>query len=75
MHNIDMALTDDLRKAIRADGRSWNQLAADSGISTPVVSRFVRGLRDVTTATAGRLCDALGLELRPKARRKAGKHG
>jgi plasmid maintenance system antidote protein VapI len=47
------------------------RLAKDSGVSQPVVSRFVNAKRGVTLATASKLAETLGLELTPKKRRKA----
>ena len=44
---------------------SYNLLAAESGVDSGTISRFVRGERDITTATAWKLCKVLGLVLVP----------
>jgi len=50
------------------------QLARDADVAQSVLSRFLRGERGLTSATIGRLMDALGLEV--KCKRKArGKYG
>lgn len=58
-----------LRQAIRDSGLTIYRLAKDSGVSQPVLSRFVNGKRGITLATASKLAEALGLELRPKRKR------
>ena len=62
-------IPDVLRGYIRADGRSLYQLWKDSGVAQAVLGRFMRGERDLNLRTAGRICEALGLELRPKKRK------
>lgn len=54
-----------IRKAIADDGRSLYRLALDSGVSKAILGRFVRGERDMTLDTAEKVCEALGLSLRP----------
>jgi DNA-binding phage protein len=57
---------DQLRGAIRADGRSLNQLERDCGVSHDRISRFLRKQRDLNGDAINRLCETLGLELAPK---------
>lgn len=52
-----------LRKAIADSGQSLNALAKASGVSQPVLSRFVAGQRDIYWATACKLAKELGLQL------------
>lgn len=52
-----------LRKAIANYGTLY-QVAKDSGISWSVLQRFQTGRRDLRLATADRLAQFLGLELR-----------
>ena len=64
-------MTDVLREAVIADGRSIYQLARDANIPYPVLYRFIRGYKDghkqsMTIITADKLAEALKLELRPK---------
>jgi transcriptional regulator with XRE-family HTH domain len=54
-----------LRDAITASGRSLNQLSQESGVNDSQLSRFLRGRRSLTMATAGALCKVLGLQLCP----------
>src|SRR5438132_1323367 len=55
-------LSETLKQAIRASGKSIEQLAADAAVSETVVSRFLRGETDIHMATADKLAEALGLK-------------
>ncbi len=58
-----------IRRTMKADERTLYRLAKDSGLPYQTVHRFARGQReDLMMGTAWRLCETLGLELRPKAR-------
>lgn len=65
-----MGIVKELREAIERDGRSINALARDAGLSPIQLSRFIRGERGLTTPAVDSLCEALGLTLSPKRRRK-----
>lgn len=65
-------LGEQLRGAFAKSGLTRNALARQSGVSYAVVHRFIGGERDVTLATASRLCKVLGLVLRPAAPRPRG---
>ncbi len=56
-------LEEQLRAALRATGLSHHELARRSGVSQPVLSRFLRGERSLTLPVAGKLCAMLGLRL------------
>ena len=58
-----VALPDAVRDFMKRDRRSMYALAEDCGIARGTLSRFTRGERDLTLATADRLCRALGLRL------------
>lgn len=58
---------DQIRAAAKRYGTPY-ALARDSGVNSAVVGRFLKGERDVTLATAEKLCNALGLELQPARR-------
>ena len=58
-------LAGDLRRAIRDSGLTPSRIAADADVDRGLMSRFVTGQRGVTLTTADRLCEVLGLELRP----------
>jgi DNA-binding phage protein len=57
------SLSETLKQAIHASGKSVYQIASDSGVSQIVVSRFLSGERDIRMATADKLVHALGLKL------------
>ena len=67
------SLNAEIRDSIVRDGRSYNELAKLSGVDVGNISRFARGERDITLATASSLCGVLGLELRPVRPAKRGK--
>lgn len=69
-------LADQLRELLTKSGRSDYSIAEEAEVDGAVISRFRRGLRDVTLETAGRLAEVLGAELvvtrrRVKAARRA----
>ena len=77
-------VTEQLKEAIRNSGESLNQLGERTGVDSAQLSRFMRGVRDLTLSTADKLCRALGLRLaggdggsevdpRSKAKRKKAK--
>ena len=61
-------ISDVLRDAIKRSEMTVYRLAQESGVSQPVISRFVSGERDLRLETADRLALALGLRLGPEAR-------
>ncbi len=58
-----------IRKAFNASGLSRFELARQAGISYAIVHRFMGTDRDITIGTASKLCDVLGLKLRPIGKR------
>jgi plasmid maintenance system antidote protein VapI len=62
-------LENQIRIAIENSGLSINRLAKDSGVSQPVLSRFVNRQRGITLTTASRLVEMLGLELVPRKKK------
>jgi transcriptional regulator with XRE-family HTH domain len=56
-------LTDQLREAIRQDGRSLSQLGRDTGVDVARLSRFVRGERGLSLDAVDRIAAALRLRL------------
>jgi hypothetical protein len=58
-------VTEQLKKAIRDDGRTLNALAQAAGIDHASLWRFMAGQRDLHLATADALCRALRLGLAP----------
>ena len=59
-------LENQIRVAIRRSGLSVYRLAKDSGVSQPVLCRFVNGTRGINLTTASKLVEILGLELVPR---------
>lgn len=64
-------LSDTLRDAIQSSGMTCYALANKAGLSQSVLSRFTSGERDISLGTAGKLADALGLELVTRSARPA----
>lgn len=58
-------LAEQLRRAWRESGLSRYMLAKRSGVGYSIIHRFAAGERDLKLQTASKLCDVLGLELRP----------
>jgi transcriptional regulator with XRE-family HTH domain len=54
-----------LREAIRRDGRSLNKLAQASGVGDDQLSRFMGGKRSLTLPAVEKICRALRLGLLP----------
>lgn len=65
------APSDTLRASIVLDGRPVTQIARGAGLPHPVVSRFMRGKRGLSSRSIDRLANELGLVLRPAADRAA----
>lgn len=53
-----------LRTAIRRAGKTVYEIAKDSGVAHPIISRFLAGKRDIRLETAEKLAQALGLQLK-----------
>ncbi len=62
-HRTDLAA--DIRREIKRQGLSAYRVAMDSGIDRSVAVRFINGERGLTLSTASRVCEMLGLKLRP----------
>ncbi len=60
-----LSLSDTIKQAILATGKSVNSVASQSGVSQPILHRFLTGQRGITLDTAERVCAYLKLELRP----------
>ncbi|MSR60600.1 MAG: hypothetical protein EXS05_23660, partial [Planctomycetaceae bacterium] len=56
-----------LRAAIVDSGKTHYRIGKDAGVAAQIIDRFVSGKReDIRLATAAKLCEALGLELKSK---------
>lgn len=58
-------LEEQLREALRKTGLSHHELGRRSGVSQPILSRFLSGERSLTLPIAAKVCRALGLRLCP----------
>ena len=67
------ALSEQLRQAIRDDGRTLGRLARATGVDTPRLSRFVRGRRRLTLPAVDAIARELGARLVWPRRKKGGK--
>jgi len=56
-------MTEVIRKAIQESNKTVYRIAKEAGTSTAVVSRFLKGERDIRLATADRIAKALDLTL------------
>jgi hypothetical protein len=72
-----MAISDQLRQAIRDCGLSLNQIAKGAGVDQPMLSRFMSSdgqANDIRLQrNADKLADYFGLELTPMANKPAAK--
>ena len=64
-----MSVSEQLKTAIANDPRTMYALARDAKVSPIQIWRFTQNERGLTTKVVDRLCEALGLELRPRRRR------
>ena len=67
-----MSLSSELRDRLKATGLSANEIARRSKVPQPVISRFLRGERDLTLTTVERLAEFLGLGWREQAAKVPG---
>jgi len=58
------SISDAIHEAIEKDARNVYQISLASGVNSAALYRFMSGKRDLTLASADKLCKALGLELR-----------
>jgi transcriptional regulator with XRE-family HTH domain len=65
-------LVEQLQGAIRASGLTLNELERRCGVSHAVLSRFLTGKRTLTLPLAAKVCETLGLELRPSGAEQDG---
>ena len=60
-----MAIISELKVVIQASGKSYNQLETEIGVGKGVISRFVKGQRDIGLETAEKIAQHFGLHLCP----------
>jgi plasmid maintenance system antidote protein VapI len=62
--------TDQLRRAIIDSGMTRYRISQETGVAESVLSRFVRGQQGLTSDSIDRLMACLGLEIRPRRRKR-----
>jgi plasmid maintenance system antidote protein VapI len=60
------SVCDQLRQAIKASSWTHYRVAKQAGIKPEIVTRFVKGERDIRAETFAKIAAALGMELAPK---------
>lgn len=72
MIDVMAPILDDIRKAIKASGKSRYRISKDLRISEGQLSELMAGTKGLSVESLERLADYLGLEVvtRPKRRKK-----
>lgn len=69
-----MTISEQLRAAIEAADDTYYRIAKDAEVDWGTLQRFVDGRRpNIRIDTIDKLCEYLGLELRPKGRKRGGR--
>lgn len=63
-------LGEQLKRAIRQSGLTRKQISDRAGVGYAAVHGFMAGSRDLTLASASRIANLVGVELRPKRRKQ-----
>ncbi len=63
LHPTSRGLVDELRNAILHCGQTEYRVAKESGVSQPVLNRFLRGQRGISLETAAKFAAYLRLHL------------
>ena len=64
--------SESLRRAIREGGMTRYAISVRTGIDQAALSRFMKGERGLSLGAIEKLMDVLGLEIRPRRKRKEG---
>jgi transcriptional regulator with XRE-family HTH domain len=67
---MDELFSEGLRRAIREGELTRYALSVRTGIDQATLSKFLKGERGLSLKAVDRLMDALGLEIRPRGRRR-----
>jgi hypothetical protein len=62
--------SDQLRQAVRESELTRYAISVRTGIDQGTLSRFIRGERGMSLDSVDRLMDCLGLEIRPRHRKR-----
>ncbi|MFI5458034.1 MAG: helix-turn-helix domain-containing protein [Isosphaerales bacterium] len=64
--------SEELRRATRESGMTRYAISAKTGIAQSTLCKFVQGERGLSLESIDKLMDVLGLEIRPRHKRKEG---
>jgi predicted transcriptional regulator len=64
--------TDQLREAIRDSGMTRYAISVQTGIAQSTLCKFLKAERGMSLDSVDRLMECLGLEIRPRQKRKGG---
>ena len=62
--------SEQLRRAILDCGISRHAISRETGVAESILSRFIRGERGLSSGSIDPLMEFLGLEVRPRRKRK-----
>ena len=62
-------MAETIRAAFRKNGMTIKQLTRNADVFYSTTFRFLKGDGDLTLTGATKICDVLGLELKPKGKR------
>ena len=66
-----MTVSDQLKATIKARDATLYRIAKDSDVDWGTLQRFLDGTRpDIRVSTVNKLCECLGLELRPRKKER-----
>jgi transcriptional regulator with XRE-family HTH domain len=68
---MSAGMTKQIQDAIRATGLPLLEFARRSGVSQPQLYRFMNNSRTLTLPVVEKLCETLGLELKPVRKPKS----
>lgn len=58
------SMSDSLKQAAKESGLTDYRISKMTGVHASVIGRFLKGERSITLETAGKIAEAVGLELR-----------
>jgi transcriptional regulator with XRE-family HTH domain len=70
MISMSEAFSDQLRRAIQDSGMTRYAISVQTGIDQAVLSKFMAGKIGLSLDSVNKLMDLLGLEIRPRRKRK-----
>jgi hypothetical protein len=68
MSKLSPRISDQLRDAVKACGKSAYRISKDTGLSAALLSRFLNGETGLSQASIDMLCAYFGLKLAPRSK-------